>query len=65
MFFLIGDKNDLGQLLNGIGDDIVDKLIIHPQESSFQGLIGGSSRFSSDFCGGGGKLVQVWCNNFV
>jgi hypothetical protein len=62
---LLGDEDNLREVFDGIGDDVVDELIIDPKEADLQSLIGSCPCFSCDFCGGGSESREVGCYNFV
>ena len=65
LFLFLSDKHDFGQVLNSIGYDIIDKLIVDPQKTNLQGLVSGRTSLHSDIRSRRGKLMQVGRDDFV
>lgn len=63
LFF--GDKHNFGQIFNSIGYDIIDELIVHPQKTDLQGLVGTRTSLGSNVGSGCSKSVQIWWDYLV
>ena len=59
ILLLLAHKDDLRQVFDCIGDDIVHNLVVDPKKAILQGLEGGRSCFCCDFGSSSGKLVEI------
>lgn len=64
-FLFLGDKDDFGQILKGIGHNLIHKLIIEPNSSAFDGLVGFLASLRGQLPSNGCKLVEVRSDDLV
>lgn len=60
-FFLFGYENNFRQIFNSIWNDLIYKLIVNPNEASFQCFISVRTRLCCQFCSCGCKFIKIRC----